>query len=117
MQSILLKSKIHHARVTLSDRDYEGSLLIDEDLMAEAKIVPYEKILVADVENGNRFETYAIPGEAGSGVIGVNGATTHLADIGDRVIIFTFCELDEDELSSHKPVIVVVDADNKPKTV
>jgi aspartate 1-decarboxylase len=115
MQSILLKSKIHHARVTFSDRDYEGSLLIDEDLMAEAKIVPYEKILVADVENGNRFETYAIPGEAGSGVIGVNGATTHLADIGDRVIIFTFCELDEDELSSHKPVIVVVDADNKPK--
>ena len=117
MQSTLLKSKLHHARITVSDRDYEGSLVIDEELMQTAKIVPYEKILVADVENGNRFETYAIPGEAGSGIIGVNGATTHLADIGDRVIIFTFCELDEDEMSSHKPLILVLDENNKTKVV
>ncbi|MDP6491057.1 MAG: aspartate 1-decarboxylase [Kiritimatiellia bacterium] len=115
MQSILLKSKLHMARVTESELEYEGSLSIDPDLMEAVKIQPYEKILVANVDNGERFETYAIVGERGSGVIGLNGATTYKGNVGDRLIIFTFCVLNEDELAAHHPLILVLDENNKPK--
>ncbi|MBT3295267.1 MAG: aspartate 1-decarboxylase [Verrucomicrobia bacterium] len=115
MQSILLKSKLHMARVTESELEYEGSLSIDPDLMEAVKISPYEKILVANVDNGERFETYAIVGERGSGVIGLNGATTYKGDVGDRLIIFTFCVLDEEELKSHHPLVLVLDEKNQPK--
>jgi len=114
VQVTLLKSKLHNVRVTESDRDYEGSLKIDEDLMEAVGIVPYERILVANVENGNRFETYAIPGPRGSRVIGLNGATTHLGSVGDRVIVFAFCQIPAGEVSRHKPRILVFDAGNRP---
>ena len=110
----MLKSKIHLARVTESRRDYEGSLMIDEDLMDMVRILPFEKILVADLENGNRFETYAIAGPRGSGVIGLNGATTHLGSVGDRVIIFTFCSVSDDKAVAHRPLILVLNEHNKP---
>ena len=114
MFSILLKSKLHHARVTEADADYEGSLTIDADLMAAVKIAPYEKILVANVENGNRFETYAIPGPAGSGVIGLNGATVHLGAVGDRLIVFAFCLVAPEQAAAHRPLVLVLDEKNRP---
>ena len=114
MFSHLLKSKLHLARITESDPDYEGSLMIDRDLMDAVKLVPYEKILVADVENGNRFETYAIPGKRGSGVIGLNGAATHMGSVGDRVIVFAFCLVPTEQVASHRPLILVLDEHNKP---
>jgi aspartate 1-decarboxylase len=114
MYSIMLKAKLHSVRITESDRDYEGSLKIDPDFMDAVGIAPYEKILVADVENGNRFETYAIPGERGSRVIGLNGATTHMGSIGDRVIIFAFCLVPTSDLSSHHPKVLLFDRENRP---
>ncbi len=110
----LLKAKLHHARVTESDRDYEGSLAIDEDLMDAAGILNHEKILVADVDNGNRFETYAIKGARGSKTIGLNGATTHLGSVGDRLIVFTFCQLTSEEAQTHVPTVVLLDENNQP---
>lgn len=114
MNVIMLKSKLHFARVTESEPDYEGSLKIDADLMELVRIHPYEKILVANCANGNRFETYAIPGERGSRVIGLNGATTHLGKVGDKVIIFTFCSIPESEVRGHRPLVQVLDEKNNP---
>ena len=114
MYCSILKSKLHAARVTEAVRDYEGSLTIDPDLMDAVKLSPYEKILVSNLENGNRFETYAIPGKRGSGVIGLNGATTHLGAVGDRIIIFSFCLLSPAEVASHRPLVLVLDANNRP---
>src|SRR5690606_30772467 len=88
-----LKSKIHMAQVTSADLEYEGSLLIDADLMDAAGIQPYERILVSNCANGSRFETYAIDGPRGSGVIGLNGATARLGAPGDKIIIMSFCLL------------------------
>ena len=110
----MLKSKLHNAVVTSSEPDYEGSLKIDSQLMEAVKIRPYEKILVANLANGNRFETYVIPGEPGSGTIGLNGATCFLGSVGDRVIIFAFCAVTEEEASFHRPLILVLDKNNKP---
>ncbi len=115
MYVTLLKAKLHMARVTESVLEYEGSLSIDRDLMDAVRILPYEKILVADLENGNRFETYAIPGKPGSGEIGLNGATTHLGKVGDRLIIFTFARMTEDEARTHRPRVLILDENNKPK--
>ena len=114
MLSTMLKSKLHHARVTESNREYQGSLLIDPDLMERVRIVPYEKILVANVENGKRGETYAVPGERGSRVIGVQGAMAHLADVGDRLIVFTFALVPEEDMASHRPLILLLDENNEP---
>ncbi len=111
---IMLKSKLHNATVTDAEPDYEGSLKIDSQLMESVKIRPYEKILVANLANGNRFETYAIPGEPGSGTISLNGATCFLGSKGDRIIIFTFCTVTEEEASFHRPLILVLDKNNKP---
>jgi len=110
----MLKSKLHNATVTDAEPDYEGSLKIDILLMQAVKLRPYEKILVANLANGNRFETYAIPGEPGSGTISLNGATCFLGSKGDRVIIFAFCSVPEEEAASHRPLILVLDKDNKP---
>lgn len=113
MYSTMLKSKLHGARVTSADLDYEGSLTIDRDVMDYVKILPYEKILVANLENGNRFETYAISGERGSGVICLNGATAHLGKVGDRLTIFTFGLFPTDQATQHHPRVVRLDAKNK----
>jgi len=110
----LLRSKLHDATVTASELQYEGSLTIDSDLMAAVEMRPYEKILVANLANGERFETYAIPGEPGSGTICLNGATAHKGEVGHRLIVFTFCLVQEDEVAQHHPLILHLGEGNKP---
>ena len=112
MNVIMLKSKIHHAKVTESELEYEGSLAIDQALMDRAGILQHEKILVANLANGERFETYAIAAPAGSGTICLNGATAHKGGVGDRLIIFTFAVLSPEEAATHKPVVVRPDPKN-----
>ena len=112
MLCTLLKAKLHHLRVTQADKNYEGSLTIDEDLMDAVGIVNYEKILVADLENGNRLETYAIRGPRGSGVACLNGAAAFMGNIGDRLIIMAWCQKDKSELEFHHPKVVRLDAQN-----
>lgn len=104
----VLKSKIHMARVTNKKRDYEGSITIDESLAREAKLVLHEKVLVADVENGNRFNTYVIYGKEGE--ICINGAAANLVDIGDRLIIMAFGMTDKKDFT---PTIIKVDENNE----
>lgn len=109
---IMLKSKIHRARVTHSNIDYEGSISIDKRLMEAADIIPYEQVHVLNINNGARFTTYAIEAEAGSGEIGIQGAAAHLASVGDRVIILSYCNVEEAEVQSHYPTRVYVDEKN-----
>lgn len=113
MRRILLKSKIHRARVTDADVDYEGSVTIDAGLMAEADIFPYEKVYLWDVTSGTRLETYAIPGKEGSGVVCVNGAAARLIHKDNIIIIGTFAEYGEEKARSHRPKKILVDPDNQ----
>ena len=113
MRRTLMNAKIHRATVTQADLHYVGSLTIDESLMKAADIVEGEKVQIVDITNGARLETYAITGEAGSGVIGINGAAAHLVRPGDMVIIITYAELERHEIASHKPTVVHVDEDNR----
>ncbi len=106
----MLKSKIHRARVTDANIDYEGSITIDKDLMHEADILPYEQVHVLNVNNGARFTTYAIEGERGE--ICLNGAAARLAARGDVVIILTYATLTEEEAQKHTPKLVYVDGKN-----
>lgn len=115
MYRTMLKSKIHRATVTAADLHYEGSLTIDAQLMELARILPYEMVYVYNVNNGERFETYAIPGEPGSGVICLNGAAARKGAPGDLLIIATFAAYDAAELQEHQPVIIQVDACNRPR--
>ncbi len=110
----LLKSKIHRATVTEANIEYVGSITIDPELMELADIVAYEKVLVADVDNGARLETYAIEGPRGSGVVCMNGAAARLVTKGDRVIIMSFADYDDDEVNRHRPRLVFVDDGNRP---
>ena len=114
MQIEMLKSKIHRATVTDASPDYVGSITIDVELMERAGIREFEKVLVADLENGNRLETYAIKGERGSGAICLNGAAACLCSVGDIVIIMAFGLMDEEEAEGFKPSIAFVDAQNRP---
>jgi len=109
----LLKAKIHHAVVTQTDLDYHGSITIDTDLLRASGLYPNEQVLVADCENGNRFETYIIPGPAGSGVIGINGAAARLSAVGNRVIVMAFISAMPEEVEKHVAHIVVCDRANK----
>ena len=109
----MLKSKIHRARVTQVDLDYEGSIAIDRSLMEASDILPFERVEVLDVNNGARFSTYAIKGEANSGVIGINGAAARLVAKGDIVIILSYCQVPEDEAVNMAPRIVRVDSRNR----
>ena len=109
----MLKSKIHRATVTDADLNYEGSITIDRYLLQQADILPGEKVQVVNVNNGARFETYTIEGEAHSGVICVNGAAARLAERGDIVIIISYGWLSPEELLSHDTKVVKVDSDNK----
>jgi aspartate 1-decarboxylase len=108
----MLRSKIHRARVTGGNVDYEGSITIDRALMEAADILPYEMVHVLNVNNGARFQTYAIEGKTGSGEIILNGAAARLAARGDIVIILTYCTVSEEEARSIEPVVVYVDASN-----
>jgi aspartate 1-decarboxylase len=109
----MLKSKIHRARVTQVDLDYEGSIAIDRSLMEASDILPFERVEVLDVNNGARFGTYAIEGEADSGIIGVNGAAARLVAKGDIVIILSYCQVPDEEAVNMMPRIVRVDSRNR----
>lgn len=108
----MLKGKIHRAQVTEVNLDYEGSITIDELLMAAADILPYEKVQVLDLNNGARFETYAIAGEQGSGEICINGAAARLVSVGDKVIILSYKLVADEEARDTKPRLVYVDERN-----
>ena len=112
MRRIVLRSKLHRVTVTHSELDYEGSVAIDGRLLDAADIHEYERIEVYNIRNGERFSTYAIRADEGSGIISVNGAAAHKADPGDIVIICAYAELEEKELASFKPRLVYVDARN-----
>ncbi|MDD5953537.1 MAG: aspartate 1-decarboxylase [Oscillospiraceae bacterium] len=109
----MLKGKIHRATVKQADLNYVGSITIDRDLMDAANILEYEKVQIADIDNGNRFETYVIAGERGSGLICLNGATARCACPGDKIIIMCYCQLDAQEAKDHHPFVVFVDEDNR----
>jgi len=109
----MLKSKIHRATVTETNVDYEGSLTIDEDLLEASDILPHEQIHVWDVTNGARLITYALPGQRGSGIIGVNGAGAHIIKTGDLIIIATYAEMKNRDARRYKPLVVLVDGKNR----
>lgn len=112
MELSVLKAKIHRATVTEADLHYVGSITIDQDLMDAAGLLSYEKVLVADIDNGNRLETYIIAGPRGSGIICLNGASARLVSPGDRVIVMAFCVMSPEEAKTHRPTVVFVDEKN-----
>jgi aspartate 1-decarboxylase len=109
----MLKAKLHRARVTDANLNYEGSLTIDRQLMEAVGLLPFEKVKVYNINNGERFDTYAIEGEAGSGTITLNGAAARKGEIGDLIIIVTYALYDQEELTTYQPRIVVLDQDNR----
>ena len=113
MQRSMLKSKIHRATITQADLHYDGSLTIDQDLMEAAGIIPFEQVHVYNINNGERFETYAIRGGAGSGVIGLNGAAARKGHVGDLIIIVSYAQYDESELADFEPAILLCDERNR----
>lgn len=112
MQLTMLKGKIHRAIVKQAELNYVGSITIDPELMEAAGILEYEQVQIVDVENGNRFETYTIDGEPGSGMICLNGAAARQVQVGDHVIIMAYCQMDAKETADHKPKVVFVDEEN-----
>jgi len=115
MLRVMMKSKIHRATVTQADLNYEGSLTIAAELMQAADILPYEMVHVYNISNGERFETYAIEGEAGSGVICLNGAAARKGAPGDLIIITTYATYEAAELRDHHPKVILVDRHNRLK--
>jgi aspartate 1-decarboxylase len=112
MNRHMLRSKIHRAKVTGSDLNYEGSITIDRTLMDAAGIIQYEKVMILNLSNGLRAETYAIHGKRDSGEIVMNGAIARLAQVGDLIIILTFTSMEEKEAEKWKPAIILVDDKN-----
>ena len=112
MEITLLKAKIHRAVVTQADLDYVGSVTIDTNLLRESGILEYEKVQIVDINNGNRFETYTIAGEEGSGIICLNGAAAKCVSVGDKVIIMAYANMSPEEAASHKPTVLFVDEKN-----
>ena len=113
MIRVILKSKIHRATVTQADLHYVGSIAIDRALMEAADLIEGEQVVIADITNGARLETYVIPAPAGSGIVGINGAAAHLVNEGDLVIIMSYCMLDDAEAKAFRPHVVHVDDDNR----
>jgi aspartate 1-decarboxylase len=113
MRRTFLWSKLHRATVTETDVAYEGSLTLDPVLMDAARMLPYQKVDVYDVDNGERFSTYLIPGDAGSGICCVNGAAARKTAPGHKVILAAYAELDETEIETHRPWVVLVGDANK----
>jgi aspartate 1-decarboxylase len=109
----MLKSKVHRATVTDSDLHYVGSITIDPALLEAADIREHEQVHVLDIDNGNRFETYTIAGELGSGQVQVNGAAARLVHTGDKLIVISYAEYEDEELDEHEPLVVHVDAGNR----
>ena len=117
MQRTMLKSKIHRAKVTEANLYYEGSFTIDSELLEIADMLLYEKIAVVNINNGERFETYIIPGERGKRDFCLNGAAARKAAVGDEVIIISYAQYDKSELNEYKPTIVLLDGNNNIKSV
>jgi aspartate 1-decarboxylase len=113
----MLKSKIHRATVTHAEVDYEGSLTLDPELLAEADILPYEEVHVWNVTRGSRLRTYAISGQPGSNVVCVNGAAAHLAQPGDLIIVATFTLLEDEAARNHRPRVILMDKGNRIRHV
>ncbi len=109
----MLKSKIHRATVVQAELSYVGSITVDEDLLDAAGIYEYEKVQIVDINNGNRFETYCIAGERGSGMICLNGAAARCVQVGDLIIIMAYCLMEDNEAKNYKPHVVFVDEKNK----
>ncbi|ROL56584.1 aspartate 1-decarboxylase [Bacteroidetes/Chlorobi group bacterium Naka2016] len=112
MQREMLKSKIHRAKITDANLYYEGSFTIDEELLEAGNILPYEKVSVVNINNGERFETYVIPGERGKRQFCLNGAAARKGAVGDEVIIISYAIYSEEELKNYKPLIVLLDENN-----
>ena len=113
MTVTMLKGKIHRAVVKQAELNYVGSITVDPELMEAAGIYEYELVQIVDVENGNRFETYTIAGEPGSGMICLNGAAARQVQVGDHVIIMCYCQMSPEEVKGHKPKVVFVDDESK----
>ena len=113
MEVTMLKGKIHRVRVKQAALDYVGSITIDEDLMDAAGILEYEKVQIVDIDNGNRFETYTIAGERGSGMICLNGAAARCVSVDDLIIIMAYVNMTPEEARVHQPKVVLVDKENK----
>jgi len=109
----MLKGKIHRAVVKQAELNYVGSITVDPELMQAAGIYEYELVQIVDVENCNRFETYTIAGEQGSGMICLNGAAARQVQPGDHIIIMCYCQMEDNEVKDHKPKVVFVDENNK----
>jgi aspartate 1-decarboxylase len=116
MRRRMMKSKIHRATVTDANLNYVGSITIDTDLMAAADLLEWEQVAIVDIDNGNRFETYVIPGAAGSGSMCLNGAAARLVHPGDRIIVISYGDYDAAELDGFEPSIVHVDRSNRQIT-
>lgn len=112
MKLNMLKAKIHRARVVQAELNYVGSITIDEELLEASGILEYEMVQVVDIDNGSRFETYTIAGKRGSGLICVNGAAARCVQVGDRIIIMSYCQLNEEEAKVHKPRVIFVNEEN-----
>jgi aspartate 1-decarboxylase len=113
MRRTLLKSKLHRATVTDANLHYQGSVTLDPLLMAAADLLPWERVEIYNVTNGERFATYAIPGRAGGGEVVINGAAAHKAGAGDLVIVATYAEYEDAEARRHRPALVFVDEENR----
>lgn len=111
----MLLSKIHRAIVTMRDLNYVGSITIDKNLLDASGMKPYERVEIYNISNGNRFATYILEGESGSGTIGINGAAARLVSIGDRVIIVNFGLMTDEEIIGHEPTVIIVDDDKNLK--
>ncbi|MEK7802729.1 MAG: aspartate 1-decarboxylase [Pseudomonadota bacterium] len=117
MELILLKSKIHRATVTQCDLNYEGSITVDSALLEASGILPFEQVDVLNINSGARFTTYAIQGERGSGVIGINGAAARLCQKDDLVIICAYARMTPTEAATYQPIVVLIEGHNKPQTL
>lgn len=111
----MLKTKIHRAVVTQSNLNYEGSITMDRALMDRAEILPFEQVDVLNINNGERFTTYAIEGEEGSGIIGINGAAARLVQEGDLVIICSYCSIEKEKARNYNPTVLLMDESNQVK--
>jgi aspartate 1-decarboxylase len=114
MLRCFLRAKIHMATVTESNIAYEGSITIDKELMDMATILPYEQVMISNLNNGERFETYVIAGKPGSREICLNGPTARKGVVGDKIIIFSYCYMEEHKIEGFKPQIIILDKNNEP---
>jgi aspartate 1-decarboxylase len=117
MRLTMCKAKLHRVSVTQSELHYEGSITIDEDLLKAAGILPFEKVQVVNVNNGARFETYTYAGPSGSGMICLNGAAARKGQVGDKLIIIAYCDLEAEEARRHQPTTVLVNDGNSVKEI